>query len=635
MLSDEIQVRTAGNDTVNGELSGPAVGTAAPFVALDGSETVRHENALAVERVDGGYRVSLAVVNPGSLPLFSELFRSKFSNRAEWEKLRQARYTAPAPEQEQLGYEDQCPTPSLVASIELSGSDQRVSLCRVCLDPHVRVVQRHFGDLPPLMPPHVPDSNIDVSLVAAAQLGLALYTHRRQRGDVIFADVKHGLLLQPDGSWELFKPEDLLGRIATQEITCKVLEGVANLAAAHNIPLIYQGCAEADPTLSRTLGEQLKAGHIKSRSDIDQHLIDENSHRIRLLHRREYSSTPIPHAGLHLSAYLRMSAPLREFVDCINLQQLIRFAQGEAPLYSHEEIEGFIADEAHRQRNRVRRKGDQKYSPLVEDGLAALRINGSLSSMELRSLIADCRDAGKLPGELVEYLLYGIETNSRSMLPVLASLIFSHFIGSSRELRAAAQWIVANRSDLIDDLIRCAITSGSLSMQASATARIAAGGVAESIWCVDSRICASQRFVAKPRRFDADLELIRVQRIQFAKLCGARYGWESPNTGKSGIFPQLRRLQFELNSRGEFLALGLHARRAFGGGQTDYVLSASSDLRVPEATRYQATHSGADWLTAVEHAASEILRQLAPAPVQKESNAVGHHPYARSIDQAG
>lgn len=616
MLSKEFHSEAAGGNAKDGVLSGPIVGAGAPFVALDGSETVRHENAIAVERTDSGYRVSLAVVNPGALPLFSELFLCKFTSRDEWEKLRQARYACPIQGQTQLGYNDQQPTPSLVASIAVSGVDRSVSLCRLCVDSDVQVAQRHFGDLPPLMPPHVPDSNVDLSLVAAAQLGLALYTDRRQRGDVVFADVKHGLLLQPDGSWELFKPEELLGRIVTQEITCKVLEGVANLAAAHNIPLIYQGCSEAEPELSRYLGQQLKAGNIKSRNDIDQHLVDGNAHRIRLLHRREYSSAPIPHAGLHLSAYLRMSAPLREFVDCVNLQQLIRFAQGEPPLYSHEEIEGFIGEISQRQRDRIRRKGDQKYSSLVEDGLATLRQNGALSSMELRSFIADCRDAGKLPAELVEYLMYKIEANSRSMVPVLSSLIFSRFIGVSRELRAAAQWIVANRPELIEDLIEGAVTGGSLSMQASSTTRLAHGGVAESIWCVDGRISASQRFVEKPRRFDADLELIRVQRIQFAKLCGARYGWESPNTGRSQLFPQLRKLQLELHRRGLLVTLGFHGRR-ITGSPTEYVLSVSSDSRVPEATRYQATHTGLDWLVAVEAAASEILGQIfAEAPLQ-------------------
>lgn len=622
MLQDERHSQTPGEDSSAGELSLVRPWPLAPFVALDGSETRLHENALAVERTESGYRVGLAVVNPGGLPLFCDLFLRTFRSRAEWEELQQASYVNRSETRAQLGYTGHQPKPSLVAVIHLSGSDLTVASCRLVLDPGVQVAQRSFGELPPLMPPHVPDSAVDVSLVAAAQLGLALYAQRRQRGDVVFADVKQGLLLQPDGSWEIFMPEDILGRIVTQEITCKVLEGVALLAASHNIPLIYQGCIEAEPALSRLLGEKLREGLIKSRHDIDQHLVDANAQRIRLLHRREYAATPIPHAGLHLSAYMRMSAPLREFVDCVNLQQLISFTQGEPPLYERGKIEEFIAETAQRQRERVRRKGDRKYSPLVEEGLKILREDGGMSPTRLRSFVADCRDAGKLPRELIEYLMRGMEANVAGASSVLSSLIFSRFIGSSRELRGVAQWIVIKRPDLIEGLIACAIESGSLSMHVAKTTRDAQGGVAESMWCVDGRLYASQLFVARPRRFDADLELTRVQRIQFAKLCGAKYGWETRNTGRSELFPQVRRLEFELNWRGERYELGLHAHRIPGG--IEYVLAVSSDLRVPEATRYQGVHRVDDWFVAVEAAAAEILSQLPPDPSIKERESPGN-----------
>ncbi len=585
----------------------------APFVALDGSETVRHENALAVERTERGYRVDLAVVDPGAIPLFSELFQSKFSSREAWDELRRASYGGSSDARSHLGFIDQQPTPSLVASIELSGPELAVSSCRLSLTHDVQVSQRCFGDLPPLMPPKVPESNVDVSLVAAAQLGLALYTQRRQRGDVVFADVKHGLLLQPDGSWELFNPHDLLGRITTQEITCKVLEGVAMLASSHNIPLIYQGCSEAEPTLSRRLGEQLRAGVIKSRDDVDRHLVDIHAHRTRLLNRREYSSTPIPHAGLHLSAYLRMSAPLREFVDCVNLQQLVRFSLGEPPHYGEDEIKGLIAETSQRQHERIRRKGDQKYSSLVHEGVSVLRQHGSMSPTELRSFVTDCRDGGKLPGELLEYLLRRMESDPTPVAPILSSLLFSRFIGDSRELRRAAQWIVANRPELIEQLIQHAIEGDSLSMQVSSAIRVEQGGLAESVWCVDGRVYTSQRFVEGPRPFDDALELVRVQRIQFAKLCGTRYGWESPHTGNSELFPNISRLLFELHLRGTPRALGYHVQKSTGEG-LDCTLSVSANLRLPEATLYQAKKKDVSWLRAIEGAALEILDQLAVEP---------------------
>ena len=633
MLQERDHSERRSEHLISGELALSPQRPAASFVALDGSETVRHENALSVERTEGGYRVALAVVNPVALPVFSELFLRKFSSHAEWEEMRQTTYSASSETRAHLGYADQQPTPSLVASIELSGPELSVSSCRLVLEPRVQAAQRSFGELPSLMPPHVPGSEVDQSLVTTAQLGIALYTQRRQRGDVVFADVKHGLLLQPDGSWELFKPEDVLGRIATQEITCKVLEGVALLASSHNIPLMYQGCAEAQPALSRLLGEQLKTGLMKTRHDIDQYLVDQTAQRARLLHRREYSATPIPHAGLQLSAYLRMSAPLREFVDCVNLQQIIRFTQGEPPLYEHAEIEGFIAETAQLQQQRVRRKGDRKYTPLVDDGLKILKQDRGMSSTQLRSFVADCRDAGKLPRELIKYIMDGMETNAALIMPVLSGLIFSRFIGSSRDLRSAAQWIVQNRPEFIEELIACGIANGSLSRQVTQACGVSHGSVAESMWCVDGRIYNSQLLVANPRRFDADLELTRVQRIQFAKLCGAKYGWESRNTGLSELFPLIRRLEFELTHRGERYELGLHAH-GIPGGLTEYVLTVSSDLRVPEASRYQGVHRGDDWFVAVEAAAAQIVAQLTPEAAVERPQSPGDDSAAPSINRS-
>ena len=598
-----------GKDTPSDLSLGPRTEAPAPFVALDGAETVRHENALSVERTDRGYRVALAVVDPRSLPLFSELFCHKFASRAEWQELRKGIRTASDHTQPQTGYTSLAPTPSFVVAVELSGPDLSVSSCRLSLDPQVQVEKRVFSALTPLMPPHVPDSEIDTSLVATGQLGLALYAQRRERGDVVFADVRHGLLLQPDGSWELFSPAELLGRIATQEITCKVLEGLAKLASSHNIPLMYQGCSEAEPELSRLLGQQLKAGMIKTRADVDRHLVDERAHRTRLLRRREYSATPIPHAGLHLTAYLRMSAPLREFVDCVNLQQLFRFIQGEPPLYSHDEITAFITETSHYQRDRVRHKGDQKYSSLVENGLASLQHDREMSPVELCSFVADCRDGGRLPRALVEYLMHGLTTDVQIVTPILCGLLFSRFVGVSRELKEAAQWIVMNRPDLIDILVQCAIQTETLSMHRCGTTNTDNGGLAESMWCIDGHVYASQRFVPAPQRFVPDLEMVRVQRIQFAKLCGTRYGRESSYTGPSHIFPEFCNLEAELHRRGERLLVGLRDNR-LQEGEKEYVLSLSADRRSQEVPRYQATHRGVDWLSAVESAAAQIVVQL-------------------------
>jgi hypothetical protein len=469
------------------------------------------------------------------------------------------------------------------------------------------------------------ESDLDVAMYSIAQLGVALYQSRRQRGDVVFADVTQGLLLQPDGSWELYEPVEVLGRIAIQEITNKVLEGVARLAASHNVPLIYQGCAEANPEVRRLLSEELKVGRKKLREDIDQYLLDANNCRIRLLHRREYSSTPIPHAGLHLGAYSRVSAPLREFVDCINLQQLVRFAQGESPLYDPVEIEGFISQASSRDSQRLRRKGITKYSPLIDGALKEISQAGNVSLPMLRSLIADCRDAGRLPRQVVEYIIGRIDSEPEQFLPILSSLIFSNCIGISADLRSAGKWLLKNRASFVDELIQLAIVSGSLSMQASRVSKIRPGGLAESVWCVDGQLFISQRFHRGLRGEMDPAELTHVHRIQFAKLCGGSYPGQGKNVGKSKLVPHLRRLEFELMKlepikrdekrdpmkpeERERLFFCLQSQR-LRGGQIEHVLSLTPARSDPSKVLYQHVVRNKGWLEAAELSASEILKNL-------------------------
>lgn len=583
-----------------------------PFVALDGEMTVRHENALAVERISGGYRVSLAVVDPSAAGLFSDLESGKVASRADWDRILWDQHTKRVSGASSSGYVDGQPTPSLVITVKLLGPDLQVDSCRVSRESDVRVSLRPYRVMTSVAQKQVGESDLDAAMVAIAQLGVALYQVRRQRGDVVFADVKQGLLLQPDGSWELYEPEEMLGRIAIQEITSRVVEGIAKLAASHNVPLIYQGCAEANPEVRRRLGEELKAGRPKTREDIDQYLLDTNSYRLRLLHRREYSATPIPHAGLHLDAYARVSAPLREFVDCINLQQLIRFAQGEPPLYEPFEIEAFIAQASQRDSRRIRRKGSDKYSPLIKGAIAEMSQGGSISLPMLRSLIADCRDAGRLPGEVVEYLVSRIESQRDELVPILSSIIFSDFIGISGDLRSAGKKLLKTRVGIVDELIQLGIDSGSLSMQASRVSNIPQGGLAESVWCVDGRLIIAQRFKRGLWREMDPAELTHVHRIQFAKLCGGSYPGQGKNVGKSELVPHLRRLEFELMKRDEpeRLFLGLHAQR-FKSGETEHVFSVTYDLKDPSAVLCQNVVRNKGWLEAAESSAVEILKQLA------------------------
>jgi len=583
----------------------------APFIALDGDKTVRHENALAVDRISGGYRVSLAVVDPNVAPLVSELASGKLSSRSEWEDLlkkQAAKRTEGSPSH---GYVDGQPAPSLVITVEMLEPNLEVTSCRLTRASDVRVTLCSYQSMSSVEHASSSSSSLAAALVTTARLGLALYKERRQQGDLVFADSKQGFLLNPDGSWEQYAPPEMLGRVAVQEITCKVLEGVAKLAAAHNVPLIYQGCAEANPELRRALVEELNTGRLKTREDIDQILIDSSGRRTRLIHRREYSPIPIRHEGLHLDAYARVSAPLREFVDCVNLQQLLCFAEGSAPLYGAEEINAFIAQVSQRQHVRLRHKGSAKYAPFIAGALETLTREGSLSPAMLQSLIADCRDAGRLPAKVVEYLMERIESKTEEVLPRLANRMFSDFIGLSADLRSAGKWLIKKHPDLVDQVIQLGISSGSLPMQESRVTTVPAGGLVESVWCVDGHVIFSQRFLRGFRGEIQPAELAHVQRIQFAKLCRSYYSGQARNVGKSELAPNLRRLEFELRQRGmsERVMFDLHARR-LKGSISEYVFSVTPDAKDTTAVLYQHASRAHGWLEAVESSASEILKGI-------------------------
>jgi hypothetical protein len=304
-----------------------------------------------------------------------------------------------------------------------------------------------------------------------------------------------------------------------------------------------------------------------------------------------------------------MSAPLREFTDYVNIQQLLRFAQGELPLYTQPEIEAVILEVSQRHRDRLGNKGEQKCSPLVEEGVVALREHAQLSPTELRSLVADCRDAGRLPGELIQYLKLRIDSNKDVVLPLLASLIFSRFIGISSDLRTLAQWIVKHQPELIDDLTQIGISTGCLSMHASTITEEDASTVAASIWCVDGKLLSSQRYLPTSRGFARDVELARVQRIQFAKLCGTRYKGESISSRDSTLFPSLQRLESFLNQRGDPWRLTF-TRQRWCGVTTEHVLSLMPNQRGSQVIHAEHMPGEGSWLVALERGATAMLEWL-------------------------
>ena len=175
----------------------------------------------------------------------------------------------------------------------------------------------------------------DVDAMAGSDPGfMALHgiakSYRRRRLDqgALMIDLPEiAIWLTPDGEPAMTRIDrESPGRMLVSELMIMGNELAARCLAEHRIPAIFRS----------------QAGPRERLVDRDEGTIFQNWMQRRQINRFALSSTPEPHAGLGVSAYVTASSPIRKYTDLVTQRQL-RSLRGLEPAYGKDEMDFLIA----------------------------------------------------------------------------------------------------------------------------------------------------------------------------------------------------------------------------------------------------------------------------------------------------
>lgn len=137
------------------------------------------------------------------------------------------------------------------------------------------------------------------------------YAARRAANGAIAIDLPEVTVRVVDGTVEIRPVASLQSNILVENAMIMAGEAVANHALAHGIPVPY---ASQEPPETDVGGEGLAAMYALRRG----------------LKRSQFRTSPSPHAGLGLAAYVQVTSPLRRYLDLVVHQQLRAWLRSQA-----------------------------------------------------------------------------------------------------------------------------------------------------------------------------------------------------------------------------------------------------------------------------------------------------------------
>jgi len=155
-----------------------------------------------------------------------------------------------------------------------------------------------------------------------------VYQTRRKESGALLIDMPEAMIRFEDGKVSIRPLKNLRSRDMVREAMIMAGEAAACFATQNRIPFLFvaqEGFDLADAGID---------GSLRSPSPDD--LARQYAFR-RLLKRSHVSSQPSLHTGIGLSAYSRITSPLRRYLDLVAHQQLRAFIQS-APLLSETEM---------------------------------------------------------------------------------------------------------------------------------------------------------------------------------------------------------------------------------------------------------------------------------------------------------
>lgn len=170
----------------------------------------------------------------------------------------------------------------------------------------------------------------------ASRLVNGLLWLRRNRGALVFYDLKRGWITSEEGSlWQLKRREDTIGYVIIQELMILANTAVAEYAVKNDISILYRNHTAHSAAPEREdlikLLESIAVVPIENLAAI-QH----TTHM--MFNKAEYGAAILGHFGLNLGAYTHFTSPIRRYVDLVNHRQIRAHVRDEPLPYTKEDI---------------------------------------------------------------------------------------------------------------------------------------------------------------------------------------------------------------------------------------------------------------------------------------------------------
>jgi len=151
-------------------------------------------------------------------------------------------------------------------------------------------------------------------------LALGLLAKRRKKGAMVMYDLNNGWVTTEDGFLKKLENKDaVIGYIIIQEMMILANAEVAKYSADHHVALLYRNhqAKDAGPELE-ALAKTIQEGFDHPIEGLDE--LRKSTHQ--LLEKANYSSSLKGHFGLSLPAYAHFTSPIRRYADLVNHRQI-------------------------------------------------------------------------------------------------------------------------------------------------------------------------------------------------------------------------------------------------------------------------------------------------------------------------
>lgn len=380
---DEVRRRADELAAYAGDDGGRVDFTHLPAFSIDDASTRDVDDAITLERVDGGVRVGIHIadvphfIGPDD-PLDVEARRRGTS-------VYMPTQTVPmfpgrlSHDLASLNQDVLRPAFSLVATCDAEGEVQQWDFVRS----RVRVAHRMtYDEVDASLEGTAPHARHD-DLVWLEQFTRRLEAARLDDGALILEQPELVVKVRDDEIQLTRIAPDVVSRRIVSELMILTNALAAEYAAEHEVPIIYRmQDAPEDPAL---IGQRIPYDPARLGS------------LLRGLRRSRFTSYPETHAALGLRAYTQVTSPIRRYPDLVLQRQLIAHLAGEAPPYTQDELLTVLAtaESAQREAKALQRQASQFWAlTYLERHLVGQEVEGILVKKHAGGCIVELADYG-------------------------------------------------------------------------------------------------------------------------------------------------------------------------------------------------------------------------------------------------